>query len=312
MAKELTQEELDTLLLGVPRDGNTYVTVKSVHLRTFCKENATNESRPINTRYGYKYKIGDKWIKISELIPPEIVERVCSLSQEQIDTSFNVFINSVVNTQTRILFYEVWIEPKEMTEFIIKDNDYINCNVRAFYHTYYMPYGIGRSPTQYINVLKNYPDQYPGEELIKAAIELKEVLSKDLPIIKNKIGAPSLTIVLVPRSKPIQDEWFQWLRMTVSEWADAHKEDGYINGCMYIIRQKSSPMTHMKETGIYPGITKDTCTLSPEIGGKDILLIDDIYTPNVNVDEDALQVVLDNKPRSISFYSIAKTLKWVN
>jgi hypoxanthine-guanine phosphoribosyltransferase len=29
----------------------------------------------------------------------------------------------------------------------------------------------------------------------------------------------------------------------------------------------------------YPGITKATCTISNEVKGKDILLIDDLYTP---------------------------------
>ena len=37
----------------------------------------------------------------------------------------------------------------------------------------------------------------------------------------------------------------------------------------------------------YPGITAETCEISPDIGGENILLVDDIYTPGVNVDEDA-------------------------
>lgn len=312
MAKELTQEEMDSLLAGVPMDGNKYMIVKSDNLKTFCEENATNEARLVNTKYGCKCKIGDKWIKISELIPPEIVKKVCGLSLEQIIPAFNISVNSVVNTQTRTMFYEVWIEPKEMTEFIIKENEYLKCNVRAFYHSYYTPYGDGGSPTQYINILKNYPSRHTEEELTRAAGKLKTVLSQDIPHIKSILDVPSLTIVLAPRSKPIQEDWFQWLRRTVQEWTGYHKEDGYIDGCMYIIRQENSPMTHWGETGIYPGITSSTCTISNEIEGKDILFIDDIYTYGVNVDEDALQAVLNNNPKSITFYSIAKTLKKIN
>ena len=42
--------------------------------------------------------------------------------------------------------------------------------------------------------------------------------------------------------------------------------------------------------------------------GKDILLIDDIYTKTVNIDEDAIQALLDNGARSVFFYAIGKTV----
>lgn len=310
MAKKLTQEELDTLLVGIPTNGARYVTIKSTPLDFFCKEKNVDFPKLINTRYGYKYKIGDDWIKPSQLIPIEVIEKAAGSIQAFIELHFNVTINTVVDTQNLLSFYEFWMEPKEMMQFKITANEYLNCEIdQAFYHSYYTPYGNGESPTKYINILKNYPILNSDEDLIGAVDVLKEVLNKDIPLIKNKIGVYPLTIVLIPRSKPIQEEWFQWLRNSVSEWVDDHIEDGYINGCMYIIRQENSPMTHSGETGIYPGITNDTCTISNEIEGKNILLIDDIYTHGVNVDEDAIQAVLDNKPKSIAFYSLAKTLK---
>ena len=58
----------------------------------------------------------------------------------------------------------------------------------------------------------------------------------------------------------------------------------------------------------YAGITNDTCTLSDEIIGKDILLIDDLYTKTVNIDEDCLQALIDKGARSVYFYSIGKTV----
>jgi len=58
----------------------------------------------------------------------------------------------------------------------------------------------------------------------------------------------------------------------------------------------------------YPGITKKTCSISNEIKGKDILLIDDIYTKTVNVDEDAIQALLDNGAKSVYFYAVVKTI----
>ncbi len=57
----------------------------------------------------------------------------------------------------------------------------------------------------------------------------------------------------------------------------------------------------------YPGITRKTCTISPEVTEKDILLIDDIYTSNVYIDEDAIQALLDNGANSVKFYAVGKT-----
>jgi predicted amidophosphoribosyltransferase len=55
------------------------------------------------------------------------------------------------------------------------------------------------------------------------------------------------------------------------------------------------------------GKTKDTCLISNEIIGKDILLIDDIYTKSINIDEDAIQALLDKGAKSVIFYAVAKT-----
>jgi predicted amidophosphoribosyltransferase len=58
----------------------------------------------------------------------------------------------------------------------------------------------------------------------------------------------------------------------------------------------------------YPGITKDTCTISDQVKGKNILLIDDLYTKTVNIDEDAIQALLDKEAKSVTFYSVGKTV----
>jgi hypoxanthine-guanine phosphoribosyltransferase len=58
----------------------------------------------------------------------------------------------------------------------------------------------------------------------------------------------------------------------------------------------------------YIGITKDTCNISDNIRGKRILLIDDIYTAGVNIDEDAIQTLLHNGAKFINFYAVGKTV----
>ena len=59
----------------------------------------------------------------------------------------------------------------------------------------------------------------------------------------------------------------------------------------------------------YPGITKATCNISDKVAGKDILLIDDIYTLDVNIDEDAIQALYDMGAKSVRFYAVCKTFK---
>lgn len=58
----------------------------------------------------------------------------------------------------------------------------------------------------------------------------------------------------------------------------------------------------------YIGITKETCSISDDVIGQDILLVDDLYTKTVNIDEDCIQALLDKGARSVTFCSIGKTL----
>jgi len=58
----------------------------------------------------------------------------------------------------------------------------------------------------------------------------------------------------------------------------------------------------------YPGITISTCDIASDVRGKDILLIDDIYTKTINIDEDAIQALLDSGATSVHFYAIGRTI----
>jgi predicted amidophosphoribosyltransferase len=87
------------------------------------------------------------------------------------------------------------------------------------------------------------------------------------------------------------------------------------NGTNYIVRHTNTRTTHLDRNGQggdgnlpYPGITNDTCTISDHVKGKDILLIDDLYTKSVNIDEDAIQALIDKGANSVIFYSVGKTV----
>lgn len=91
--------------------------------------------------------------------------------------------------------------------------------------------------------------------------------------------------------------------------------NGFIDGTHDIIRHTDTTTTHLARSGHggagelpYVGITKDTCNISDDVIGQDILLIDDLYTKTVNIDEDCIQALLDKGSRSVIFYSIGKTL----
>ena len=89
-----------------------------------------------------------------------------------------------------------------------------------------------------------------------------------------------------------------------------------MDGTDYVFRHTDTRTTHLNKSGYggngnlpYPGITKETCKLSEKITGKDVLLIDDLYTEDVNIDEDAIQALLDKGANSVVFYSLGKTIK---
>lgn len=308
MAKELSQEEFDNLMSSVESD-DRYITTQSVTLSEFLEglDNARVYIGPSNYG-GYYCKIDQISMKFSKLSQKELlINAIKSLNNNIIPQ--NVYIDDVVDTEKKILFKQARIEPDELNCFIIKTNDHLSKNIKAYYHTFYRRFRTPGNP-DYINILKNQPYPYPPTELEKAAKKLKEVLSLNLPIVKEKTGSNCLTVVLAPRAKANQKDSYQQLRKAVSEWCSENAELGFVDGCHHIMRHTDTPTTHLLEEGeIYPGITKETCNISPEIEGKDILFIDDIYTPDVNIDEDALQAVLDNKPNSITFYSLAKTPK---
>lgn len=90
---------------------------------------------------------------------------------------------------------------------------------------------------------------------------------------------------------------------------------GFSNGIDYIIRHTDTRTTHRDRAGYggtgklpYVGITRKTCTISNNVKDKDILLIDDLYTESVNIDEDAIQALIDKGARSVFFYAIGRAV----
>jgi len=202
-----------------------------------------------------------------------------------------------------------------MNNFTITPNDYLNKHIQAYYHHDYTTFGTEGNP-DFINHLKNSFDSTSVSVLQAGVNELIKFLNEDLPIIKNLLSNTNLTVCVIPRAKAegSYSDNQKLFKRVISSVVD--KISGLANGTHYIIRQTNTRTTHMNRSGYggdgdmpYVGITKATCNISNEVRGKDILLIDDIYTKGVNIDEDAIQALLDNGAKSVIFYCVAKTYK---
>ena len=132
----------------------------------------------------------------------------------------------------------------------------------------------------------------------------------------QKKANKELTICVIPRAKNEQNYRSDQLNFKRTVCEIANELANFEDGISYIIRSVNTRTTHLDKSGgggdgdtPYPGITKTTCTISDEIKGKDILLIDDVYTKDVGIDEDAIQALFDHGAKSVIFYSVGKTLK---
>ena len=200
-----------------------------------------------------------------------------------------------------------------MKKFTIYSNESLKQNVQAFYHTDYVGYNKPFNPN-YINKLKNTYNNEPESSLKYAVQELRNVLLEDLPRILQTLQLKSLIVCVVPRAKKNYQPNQLLFKTTVCKVVN--QLAGFYDGTDYIIRHTNTRTTHLRfgtpnynndGEEPYPGITADTCNISNNIRGKNILLIDDIYTKTVNIDEDAIQSLLYRGAQSVVFYAVGRT-----
>lgn len=210
------------------------------------------------------------------------------------------------------------------TGFFVNDSDeirlvgkFLQQDTTAFYHADYNSGSSWQIPGSIENLIwtfKNDVDPFP-ERLPYVQQQLSAILRQDLPEILQKVRKNNLTVCVVPRSKA--ENYYRadqlLFRRVISNVTD--QLPNFHNGTNFIVRHTNTRTTHLDRNGEggdgnlpYPGITKDTCTISEQVNGKDILLIDDLYTKSVNIDEDAIQALLDKGANSVTFYSVGKTV----
>lgn len=135
----------------------------------------------------------------------------------------------------------------------------------------------------------------------------------DLPEILRLSGKQNLRVCVIPRSKRENSYRCNQLYLRTTIQLVTQQLNGFIDGTHDIIRHTDTTTTHLARSGHggagelpYVGITKDTCNISDDVIGQDILLIDDLYTKTVNIDEDCIQALLDKGARSVIFTLSAK------
>ncbi|MEG0927517.1 hypothetical protein [Chryseobacterium sp.] len=201
-----------------------------------------------------------------------------------------------------------------MEKFIINTNYYLDRKIDAYYfgiHENWKNTEVG-----FLNTLKNDEDVFKNENrqkefnftLNEAKNKVINILNTDLPLL-NQIYKQKLTICVVPRSKPTHMYSNYQLKFieAIKDYVNVNKE--FYNGTDYIQRTVETPSTHITRdySSVTIGITKETCTISDEVSGKDILLVDDLYTETVNIIEDAVQALFDSGAKSVVLYTIGKT-----
>lgn len=209
-----------------------------------------------------------------------------------------------------------------MKSFTIKQNDFLNQDIQGYYHTDYVAYEnrdeVDNYP-MYLLTLKNDLDRKWWESKLRnAQNELLKVLLEDLSNILEESKLKQLTVCAVPRAKAEntyrQDQLL--FKATVSE-AVNQLGNSFKDGTNFIVRDKNTKTTHLRKavdgfvndgSEPYSGISKATCNFSNNIKGLDIVLIDDIYTKDVNIDEDMIQELINCEANSVIFYSIGKTI----
>lgn len=168
----------------------------------------------------------------------------------------------------------------------------------------------------YLNDLKNTFNDFTPHKLKPAVQQLRSVLTTDLPNIYELFKVESLTVCVVPRAKAESSYGPNQLLFKRTLQDVIRITGGLEDGTDYLCRHTNTRTTHLRKPinnynndgpEPFPGITKNTCHISTSVRGRNILLVDDIYTHGVNIDEDAIQVLFDAGASSVIFYAIGKT-----
>ena len=193
----------------------------------------------------------------------------------------------------------------------IGNDAFLNSDVDLYFHDYYYGFSSAANTLKYVNYLKN--DRRDYDAVIGACEEKAAmVLAADLEQLVRVYGP--LTVCAIPRSK--REEAYHPAKMGLKRAIRkaVTKCLGISDGLDYIIRHTNTLCTHRSYWGYggdgegpRRGLLRDTCDIASEVAGKNIVLVDDIYTVGVGIDEDGVQALLDAGANSVIMYTFGCT-----
>lgn len=202
-----------------------------------------------------------------------------------------------------------------MKKFTIESNSYLQCNTTGYYHCVYTGFNQPNNPN-YINTLKNTYNNTNLVKLQEARDTVKNILLIDIPVIIKNETLENCYIMNVPRAKSLKMYSSKQLMLIEGIGLAAREISSAIDATNSIVREVDTRTTHIHNpvnlvnAGELPyvGITKDTCKINvSNVKGKNIILIDDIYTKSININEDCIQALIDNGAKKVVYYSIGHT-----
>lgn len=188
---------------------------------------------------------------------------------------------------------------------------FLKHDIDLYFHDHYYGFSSSLNTLLYINYLKN--DRRDFDAVVpQCEDKAARVLAEDLKELVLKYGP--LTVCGIPRSKrddsyhPAKAGLKRAIRKAVA------MVPGLFDGLDYIVRHTNTLCTHRSYWGYggdgegpRPGLLRDTCMISDNVVEKNIVLIDDIYTAGVGIDEDGVQALLDCGAKSVIMYTFGCT-----
>lgn len=199
-----------------------------------------------------------------------------------------------------------------MENFDVLPNEYLKRNVKGYYHQLYTGFKNPHNP-DFVNVLKNSFDYEDLKTLTNARNTVVQILVDDIAVIAEKNGWSEYLCVCVPRAKTMGKYSDRQLMFREAVKIATTKINGAIDGTDCITRIKNTRTTHIRnridnDPDPYRGITNDTCRIDKNTTtGANIILIDDVYTKRIGIDEDCIQALFDSGAKNIIFYAIGYT-----
>lgn len=214
--------------------------------------------------------------------------------------------------------------PEILRKIPLPINACLHRRTDCYYVLDYLRHGEPDNP-EFILILKNTFNEKSIRELNQARQRVRDILVRWIPEVMQDAGLTSCTMVCIPRAKALDTYTDRQLYLLAGVSEAAQTLPNVEDGTGAIVRTVNTKTTHLRKptdrvtasgdresndgAEPYAGITRATCRFNQSlIRGKTIILIDDIYTAGVNIDEDCVQALYDNGAAKVVLFTLSRTV----